>query len=127
MATDYKWDGNTRRQTADKKSASNTYVCTECKKWHDSFKDATKRSKESIGDIAYLRGVVRDCLILAGCEPSRPRAERRIHGIDFVASILDALRSAYDATSQYPDCGKEVTESVIREKIRKGMEEHDKD
>lgn len=80
------------------------------------------KSCKNLGtDIAYLRNVIRDCLILAGCEPSQPRAERKIHGIDFVTSILDALRSAYDATNQYGDAHKEEVESVIREKIRLEM------
>jgi len=83
-------------------------------------------AKAYVKDIAYLRGVIRDCLILAGCEPSAPRAERKIHGINFVTSILDALRSAYDATNQYPDEDEEQIQSAIREKIKKEMDKKEK-
>ena len=111
MATEYEWGNKTTPPEKVSKELIEDSVIVS-----DDF-------KKCLGDIAYLRSVIRDCLVLAGCEPSRPRAERRIHGIDFVVSILDALRSAYDATKQYPDKGKEEIESVIREKIRKGMED----
>ena len=114
MATEYEWN------------IDDEFGCSGHRKLQDSFRKAVGHCKRYREDIAYLRGVIRDCLVLAGCEPSRPRAERRIHGIDFVVSILDALRSAYDATSQYPDVVKQEIESVIREKIRKEMGDHDK-
>jgi len=87
--------------------------------------DKTNYDNKYLKDIIYLRGVIRDCLIFAGCKPSSPRAERKIHGIDFVTSILDALQSAYSATSQYSDTDKQQIESVIREKIREAMEDTD--
>jgi len=80
------------------------------------------KSSEYLKDITYLRSVIRDCLIFAGCEPSSSRAELRIYGIDFVASILDALQSAYSATNKYSDASKQSVESTIREKIRKEID-----
>ena len=110
MATEYEWGSKTSLPIKVSKELIEDSVIV------------SDDLKKYLEDIAYLRAVIRDCLILAGCEPSQPRAERRIHGIDFVVSILDALRSAYDATNQYPDKYKEQIESVIREKIRKEMD-----
>ena len=56
MATEYKWDGQ--------RDAEDIHGCSDCKKY--------------LEDIGYLRGVIRDCLVFAGCEPSQPRAERKI-------------------------------------------------
>lgn len=128
MATEYNWNEDAHRQKAQvippeyEWDSDDEFGCYGHRKLQDDFRKAVEHSRKYREDIMYLRSVIRDCLVFAGCEPSTPRAERRIHGIDFVTSILDALRSTYDATNQYPDKAKQDVESAIREKIRKEMD-----